>query len=154
MNEAGAIPNPTRWSLMMQEDKSAELTSYEYTAVRDYGLPMIRATIEGLINAQELDAIVYPTLPTPAELIEAPSSASTAAGSGGSAVILANLSGFPDLIIPAGFTGRGLPVTLSFMGLAFSEPRLLGLGYALEQRLNAIRLPVNTPPLRNETISY
>jgi amidase len=154
MNEAGAIPNPTRWSLMMQEDKSAELTSYEYTAVRDYGLPMIRATIEGLMNAQELDAIVYPTLPTPAEFIEAPSSASTAAGSGGSAVILANLSGFPDLIIPAGFTGRGLPVTLSFMGLAFSEPRLLGLGYALEQRLNAIRLPVNTPPLRNETISY
>ncbi len=154
MSETGAIPNPTRWSLMMQEDKSGELTDYEYTAVRDYALPMIRATIEGLINAQELDAIVYPTLPTPAELIEAPSSASTAAGSGGSAVILANLSGFPDLIIPAGFTGRGLPVTLSFMGPAFSEPRLLGLGYALEQRLKAIRLPVNTPPLRSETISY
>ena len=153
-NEEGAMPNPVRWSLMMQEDKSGELTDYEYTAVRDHALPLIRATIAGLISAEQLDAIVYPTLPAPAELIEAPSSATVSAGSGGSAVILANLSGFPDLILPAGFTGRGLPVTISFMGPAFSEPRLLGLGYALEQRLNAIRLPVNTPALENETINY
>jgi amidase len=153
-NEDGAIPNATRWSLMMEEEKSAELTDYKYTAVLDHGLALIRATIEGLINAEQLDAIVYPTQPTPAELIEVASIGSVSAGSGESPVILANLSGFPDLIVPAGFTARWLPVTISFMGPAFSEPRLIALGYALEQRLKAIRLPVLTPALVNETISY
>jgi amidase len=153
-NEDGAIPNATRWSLMMQEDKSSDLTDYNYTAVRDYALPLIRATIEGVIDADKLDAIVYPTQPTPAELIETPSLGYVSAGSGESPVILANLSGFPDLILPAGFTSRGLPVTISFMGPAFSEPKLIGLGYALEQRLKAIRLPVLTPALANEIISY
>ena len=152
-NKDGAIPNATRWSLMMTEDKSDELTDYKYTAVRDHALPLIRATIEGLINAERLDAIVYPTQPTPADLIETPSIGSISAGSGQSPVILANLTGFPDLILPAGFTARGLPVTISFMGPAFSEPKLIGLGYALEQRLQAIRLPVLTPALANETIN-
>jgi len=153
-NGDGAIPNAYRWSLMMQEDKSVDLIDYKYTAVRDHALPLVRATIEGLINAEKLDAIVYPTQPRPAALIETPSIGAVSAGSGESPVILANLSGFPDLILPAGLTARGLPITISFMGPAFSEPELIGLGYALEQRLKAIRLPVLTPALANETINY
>lgn len=152
--EDGAIPNPSRWALMMEEDKSGELDNYKYTAVLEHGLPLIRATIQGLLDTENLDAIVYPTMPTAAALIESPPSGTVSAGSGGSPVILANLSGFPDLIVPAGFTSRGLPVTLSFMGPAFSEPTLLGLGYALEQRLQAIRVPILTPALGGETISY
>jgi amidase len=102
------------------------------------------------MTSNDLDAIVYPTLSVPAELVDKPSQRASAPGSGGSPVTLANLSGFPDLILPIGFTGHGLPVTLSFMGTAFSEPLLLGLGYALEQRLQARRLPVHTPPLAGE----
>ena len=71
-----------------------------------------------------------------------------------SATNIANLTGFPDLIVPAGFTGNGLPVTLSFLGVAFSEPRLLALGYAFEQKTRARRIPVNTPALPGETIEY
>jgi amidase len=152
--EDGVIPNPSRWALMMKEDKSGDLTGYEYVAVRDHALPLIRQTIEGLIEAEKLDAIVYPTIGVPAELIDRPRSSAVSAGSGGSPVILANLAGFPDLIVPAGFTGRGLPVTLSFMGTAFSEAKLLGLGFALEQRLQAIRLPVLTPALDGESMTY
>ena len=48
----------------------------------------------------------------------------------------------------------GLPITISFMGPAFSEPRLLGLGYAFEQLTKARRLPVYTPALEGEEISY
>ena len=86
--------------------------------------------------------------------IDADPNPDAAPGSGGSAVILANLTGFPDLIVPAGFTGRGLPVSLSFLGTSFSEPRLLALGYAFEQLTRAHRLPARTPPLPGETIEY
>ena len=68
-------------------------------------------------------------------------------GRGPSATRYANLTGFPDLIVPAGFTGDGLPVGLSFLGRAFDEPRLLALGYAFEQATRARRLPTHTPPL-------
>jgi amidase len=65
---------------------------------------------------------------------------------------LANLTGFPDLIVPAGFSGDDLPVALSFLGPAFSEARLLALGYSFEQATHARRLPVHTPRLPGETI--
>ena len=66
---------------------------------------------------------------------------------------IANLTGFPDLIVPAGFTGDNLPVGLSFLGSAFSEPRLLGLGYSFEQATHARRRPVHTPARSGESIS-
>ena len=66
---------------------------------------------------------------------------------------LANLTGFPDLIVPAGFTGDELPVALSFLGPAFSEPKLLAIGYSFEQTTRARRLPVHTPRLQSETFT-
>jgi amidase len=65
---------------------------------------------------------------------------------------IASLAGVPDLIVPAGFTPRGLPVGLSFLGRAFSEPRLFALGYAFEQATRARRDPVHTPPLPGEGV--
>jgi len=152
--EDGVIPNPGRWQLMMKEDESGELTDYEYIAVRDHALPLLRGVIGGLIESEELDAIVYPTSPTRPQRVDPDPNPDGAPGSGGSAVILANMTGFPDLIVPAGFTGRGLPVSISFLGPAFSEPRLLALGYAFEQKTKARRLPATTPPLDGEEISY
>ncbi|WP_439105845.1 amidase family protein [Congregibacter sp.] len=151
--EDGVIPNPSRWSLMQKEVKATDLEGFEYQAVKKHALPLVAQTIAGLMNSNTLDAIVYPTSSSPADLIERPAGTSEP-GSGGSPVILANLSGFPDLILPIGFTGRGMPVTLSLMGTAFSEPRLIGLAYALEQRLQAIRTPVHTPPLPGSAIRY
>jgi len=152
--EDGVIPNPVRWQLMMKEEESGELSDYEYLAVRDHALPLVRGIIGGLIESEKLDAIVYPTSPVRPERVDPDPDPEGAPGSGESAVILANLSGFPDLIVPAGFTGRGLPVSISFLGPAFSEPRLLALGYAFEQHTKARRLPVTTPALMGEKIPY
>src|SRR2546428_4313103 len=118
----GAHPNPSRWSLFKRELDSGTLTDYRYKAVHDYGLPMVRALVDGILSAQQLDAIVYPTSPRRPGLIAAP----PGAGGGGavSATDIANLTGFPDLIVPAGFTGDNLPVGLSFFGRAFNEPNL------------------------------
>jgi amidase len=111
---------------------------------------MVRAIIEGLLSSQKLDALVYPTLPTRPPLITAPPS--PPGGTAATPVNLANLTGFPDLIVPAGFTGDELPVALSFLGPAFSEGRLLALGYSFEQATHARRLPVHTPRLPGDVI--
>lgn len=145
--EQGYIPNPSRWQLMLKEDAGGELSDREYLAVRDHALPLLRDTLEGLMDDHGLDAIVYPTQPRRPQRIDPEPDPDSAPGSGGSPVTLANLTGFPDLIVPAGFTAGGLPVTVSFFGRAFSEPVLLGLGYAFEQRTQARRLPRTTPPL-------
>ncbi len=97
-------------------------------------------------------AIVYPTGPLPASLIKPP--ASGAGGSGDSAVTIANETGYPDLIVPAGMTKEGLPVTLSFLGQSFSEPKLFGYGYDFVQAVAARRLPKTTPVLPGDTVAY
>jgi amidase len=152
--EDGAIPNPGRWNLMMSEDDSGELEDYEYIAVRDHALPLVQSVMAGILRDNGLDAIVYPTSTTRPSRVDPDPNPNGAPGGGGSPVTLANMSGFPDIIVPAGFTGMGLPITISFMGPAFSEPQLLGLGYAFEQLTKARRLPVHTPALEGEAISY
>ncbi|WP_370444611.1 amidase [Caulobacter sp. D5] len=51
---------------------------------------------------------------------------------GGSATTLPAVAGYPHLTVPMGQV-EGLPVGLSFIGPAWSEARLLSLGYAYEQ---------------------
>lgn len=147
----GAGPNPGRWTLMKREVGSGTLDNYRYTSVRDHALPMVRAVVEGILASEKLDAIVYPTAPRKPQLLGA--GPEPPGGGSGSPVNLANLTGFPDLIVPAGFTGDDLPVGLSFFGPAFSEGKLLALGYSFEQATRARRLPVHTPRLKDETIT-
>jgi amidase len=147
----GASPNPGRWSLMVRESGSGTVNDYQYTSVRDHGLPLVRAVLTGVLAAGKLDAIVYPTASRRPAQIAAP--AEVPGGAAGSGSNLANLSGFPDLIVPAGFTTDDLPVGISFVGPAFSESRLLALGYAFEQATKARRLPVHTPLGAGESIA-
>ena len=147
----GAGPNATRWSMFSRELASGSLDDYRYTSVRDHGLPLIRQVTEGVFAAQSLDAIVYPTASRRPDLVAAPPE--TPGGGAASATNIANLTGFPDLIVPAGFTADGLPVGLSFFGPAFSEGKLLGLGYGFEQATRARRRPVHTPALPGESIT-
>src|SRR6516165_638515 len=148
----GARPNPGRWTLFKREASSGSLEDYRYTSVRDYALPLVRAAVEGLFASEKLDAIVYPTSPRRPALLAAPPDTAPAAPTA-SATNIANLTGFPDLIVPAGFTGDNLPVGISFFGVAFSEQKLLSLGYSFEQATRARRRPIHTPALEGESIS-
>jgi amidase len=147
----GASPNPARWSLMVRESNSGTTSDYQYTSVRDHGLPLVRAVLDGMFKANNLDAIVYPTASRRPQRIDAPPEPPGGAASSGSN--LANLSGFPDLIVPAGFSTEDLPIGISFIGPAFSESRLLAIGYAFEQATKARRLPVHTPLRPGESIA-
>jgi amidase len=53
---------------------------------------------------------------------------------------LAAVAGYPHLTVPMGYVS-GLPVGISFMGPAWSEAKLLSLGYAFEQATHARKNP-------------
>jgi amidase len=147
----GAGPNPTRWNYFKDvEAKSEALTDPGYLALKNYYLPMASSLVDGMLARDKLDAIVYPTgIRRPAQIAAPPG---PPLGSAPSPTGIANLAGFPDVIVPAGFTTDDLPVTVSFFGTAFSEARLLALAYSFEQATKALRRPVHTPALANAAI--
>jgi amidase len=147
----GVSPNPGRWSLLVRESKSGTLNDYQYTSVRDHALPLVRAVLDGVLKADKLDAIVYPTASRRPPLISAP--ADVPGGSSATGSNLANLAGFPDMIVPAGFTTDDLPVGISLLGPAFSEARLLAIGYSFEQATRVRRLPKHTPLRAGDSIA-
>jgi amidase len=147
----GGRPNPLRWRAFVERDAAnGTMDDPNYKALHDYYKPMTTALVNGMLAKDKLDAIIYPTGMRRPALIAAPPGPATPTVSSPTSV--ASLAGFPDLVVPAGFTTDDLPVTISFMGTAYSEPRLLALGYSFEQATHALRRPVNTPALPNAGI--
>lgn len=145
VEDGGVRPNPQRWQMFVIAAKSGDMNDYRYKTAIAHAMPLVRDIVAGILAADKLDALVYPTMSARPPLIAAASDPVGTLTPG--ARNLANLSGFPDLIVPAGFTSDGLPVTLSFLGPAFSESKLFALGYGFEQATRAQRRPVNTPAL-------
>lgn len=134
--------------LEYQAATALDLDDPVYIAAQSQGLAYVHAAMEGLFANHQLHALLYPTNPTPVSLINSPPGTTRSI----SPLNIANLTGFPDLVIPAGMSKRGLPVTFSLMGRAFTEGRLLSFGYDYEQATKAIRLPVNTPALPSDVL--
>lgn len=102
-----------------------------------------RETFSGFFRERRFDALVLPTnLPAaPIDLIYAGQRLG-ASSSQASAV-----AGFPLVTVPAGFVFDRLPVGLSFMGPAWSEPTLIKLAYAFEQARPVRRPPAYVPSM-------
>lgn len=141
------------FGLSYHDQTALDLSDPVYLAARDQGMPFVRATIAGVLAKHELDALVYPTNSRPAQPIT-PAPGATPPGISASPSGMANLTGFPDLIVPAGMTKDGLPVTISFFGPAWSEAKLLAYGYDFEQATKAIVLPKHTPALPGDVVVY
>lgn len=56
----------------------------------------------------------------------------------------AAVAGYPHITVPAGMV-HGLPIGMSFVGPAWSEPLLIALGYSFEQATHARRPPTFAP---------
>jgi amidase len=125
-----------------------DLSDPSYIAAKNEALASTKAAVMALFAKYQLDAIVYPTSPRPAQYIKPDGLPAPA----DSPTNLANESGFPDLIVPAGMTWSGLPVTISFFGQAFSEGQLLAYGYDFEQATKARALPKHTPTLPSDVL--
>jgi amidase len=79
------------------------------------------------MNEQKLDALVVPS-GGPAGTIDLLYGDRDTGGHSSPAAV----AGYPNITVPAGYV-HGLPVGLSFVGRAWSEPTLLQLAYTFEQ---------------------
>ena len=91
--------------------------------------------IDRTVREHRLDTIVAPT-GGPAWVTDLVNGDHFGGGSSAAAAI----AGYANITVPAGFV-FGLPVGLSFIGPAFSEPTLLRLAYAFEQATQVRRPP-------------
>ncbi|MCY7314035.1 MAG: amidase, partial [Pseudoxanthomonas sp.] len=90
--------------------------------------------IDAALKAHRLDALIAPT--TGPAWVTTPLLGDQFPGAGYGAAAVA---GYPSLTIPMG-NSNGLPLGMVLIGTAWSEPRLIELGYAYE-RLTRARMP-------------
>jgi amidase len=98
--------------------------------------------IDAIMTTHRLDAIVAPT-GGPAWLTDC----LTGDHFGGGSSTPAAVAGYPSVTVPAGFV-LDLPVGLSFMGRAWSEPVLIRLAHAFEQATRVRKPPRFLPTAR------
>ena len=126
--------------LLLMAQKKGSLTGKAY---RD-ALAKIRRLsrkegLDAVMDQHRLDALVAPTGSPPwmTDLVNGDHYI-------GSSSTPAAVAGYPSITVPAGYA-HGLPVGISFIGRAWSEPRLVALAYAYEQA-TAHRRPPAFPP--------
>ncbi|MDD5627625.1 MAG: amidase family protein [Elusimicrobia bacterium] len=106
----------------------------------------LRLRLANLMAENRLDALVYPHQKRLAVLATEPSQADRNG-------ILASLTGYPAITVPAGFSAAGpdapigVPVGIEFLGRAWSEPLLIRLAFGFEQAARARKPPLSTPAL-------
>jgi amidase len=129
--------------LFIMAEAKGPLTSEAYTRARvdawgyagTYG-------IDGVMAKYRLDALVALT-GGPAGLIDLTKGDDRKAFIPGLSGIAA-VAGYPHITVPAGYI-RGLPVGISFVGRAWSEPTLIKLAYSYEQATKHRRPPTFPP---------
>jgi amidase len=102
-----------------QAARGTNTTAYRQARADDLRLAKTEG-IDATLAQHQLDALVFP-------------------GAYGAAI--GAKAGYPSITVPAGYTEEGRPVGLTFLGAAWSEPKLISLAYAFEQASRARQAP-------------
>jgi len=128
--------------LFLQAQATTSLNDPTYlAALAENHLLSRQEGIDAVMNKFNLDALVMPT-GSPGWSIDLVDGDHFL----GSSSQPAALAGYPAINVPAGFS-LGLPVGITFMGRAFSEPTLIKLAYAFEQGTKVRRSPQFLPTI-------
>jgi amidase len=126
--------------LFLKAQEKGPLTDEAYVRALEENRRLAREEgIDAVLQEHHLDALVMPT-GAPAWTIDLVDGDHHL----GSSSQPAALAGYPAITVPAGFA-FGLPVGISFVGTAFSEPKLIALAYAFEQATKVRRAPDYRP---------
>ncbi|NIP18395.1 MAG: amidase [Xanthomonadales bacterium] len=114
-------------SIFVDAQEKGGLDEPEYLEALESVQTFTRSTLDGLLAEHGIDLLVMPTnaVPFSIDLVHGDS------WHGGSSSFAA-IAGYPHVTVPAGRV-KGLPVGLSFVGTAFSEPVLIRAAHAYEQ---------------------
>ncbi len=122
--------------LLERAQAKGALTEPEYLEAQEKCRRLAgREGFDVVMDQHQLDALVAPTT-TPAWKVDLVNGDTFRGSSAKSAA----LTGYPLVSVPAGHV-MGLPVGITFMGRAWSEPTLIKLAYAFEQATRARRPP-------------
>lgn len=120
--------------IVEQAAKKGPLTDKAYLAALTKCRELMREKgIDAVLAKNKLDALLVLTS-GPAHLTDLVNGDSGF----GSSSSLAAVAGYPTITLPAGYV-FGLPVGVSLIGKAWSEPELIRLAYGLEQALGRVR---------------
>jgi amidase len=108
------------------EETSGDLADADYLEARETATRIARSGLDGALTLDRLDAVIVLT-GHPAWLTDHVLGDYHSWGTSSPAAV----SGYPAITVPAGRVS-GLPVGLSFIGPAWSEPRLIALAHAFE----------------------
>lgn len=144
--------DPQFGGILREADAFADGLSEPQYKDRLLGIEALRGRVLKLMADNRLDALVYPQQ----KRLVVPIGESQVDRNG----ILAALTGFPSVAVPAGFSApspsapRGVPVGLEIYGRPFSEERLIGYAFDLEQATR-VRRPSRQHALpRSVAVSY
>jgi len=107
----------------------------EYLSARAQARQLARDGLDAVLSGSRLDAVVSLTC-GPAWLTDHVLGDHYAGGTSSPAAV----AGYPAITLPAG-QFRGLPVGISLVGPAWSEPRLIALAHAVEQAGQPVQGP-------------
>lgn len=103
----------------------------------------LRDVVSAAFEEHNVDALVYPTWSNPPRLL-----GDLNTPHGDNSQRPSPPTGFPAITVPMGFSYGKYPAGLQFMGQAWSEPTLIKLAFAYEQKTHHRRPPTTTPPLK------
>ncbi|WNG60548.1 amidase [Archangium gephyra] len=126
--------------LFLQAQEKGPLSDKKYLKALAACRKLSRAQgIDAIMAKHKLDALVAPTQAPPG-LIDLVNGDHWLGSSSSPAAV----AGYPSITVPTGYVA-GLPVGLSFIGRAWSEPVLLRLAFAYEQASKHRRAPTFAP---------
>jgi len=120
-----------------------------YRQAMDEFRPQLQQLYADYFKAHDVDAVIFPTTPLPARMIEG--SIKTVVLNGKAVPTFPTYiqntdpgsdAGIPGLTLPVGVTPEGLPVGMELDGPAGSDRRLLAIGLSLEKVFGRVPEPV------------